>query len=96
MAPRSSGSTSSKQSSKKYEDGKIEFTGEPFHSFINKILAADKEHIIYLVPKDKTHSNDERKSNRKALSQKLEIRHGEYSRNASSKTYKINSKIGLT
>lgn len=80
---------------KEYEDGKFELTGELFHSFINRILVVDKEHIIYLIPKDKVYSNEEIRSNRKTLSQKLEIEHGEHSRNAGSKTYKINYKIVL-
>jgi hypothetical protein len=80
---------------KEYEDGKFELTGELLHSFINKILVIDKEHIIYLVSKEKTYSNEEIRNNRKALSQKLEIGHGEHSRKAGSKTYKINYKIVL-
>lgn len=80
---------------KEYEDGKFELTGELLHSFINKILVVDKEHIIYLVPKDKTYSTNEIRNNRKALSQKIEIGHGEHSRKAGSKTYKINYKIVL-
>src|SRR5574344_2400562 len=78
---------------KEYEDGEFELTGELLHSFINKILVVDKEHIIYLVPKDKTYSNNEIRSNRKAMSQKVEIGHGEYLRKAGLKTYKINYKI---
>jgi len=80
---------------KEYEDGNFELTGELLHSFINKILVVDKEHIIYLVPKDKTYSNEEIRNNRKALSQKLEIGHGEHCRKAGSKTYRINYKIVL-
>jgi hypothetical protein len=80
---------------KEYEDGEFELTGELLHSFINKILVVDKEHIIYLVSKDKTYSNEEIRNNRKALSQKLEIGHGEHSRNAGSETYKINYRIVL-
>jgi len=80
---------------KEYEDGNFELTGELLHSFINKILVVDKEHIIYLVPKDKTYSNEEIRNNRKALSQKLEIGHGEHCRKARSKTYRINYKIVL-
>ncbi|MCB9499265.1 MAG: hypothetical protein H6689_01825 [Erysipelotrichaceae bacterium] len=38
---------------KEYENGKFELTGELLHSFINKILVVDKEHIIYLIPKAK-------------------------------------------
>jgi len=53
---------------KEYEDGKSELTGELLHSFINKILVVDKEYIIYLVPKDKTYTKEEIKTNRKALS----------------------------
>lgn len=80
---------------KEYKDGKFELTGELLHSFINKILVVDKEHIIYLVPKDKTYSNDEIRSNRKAMSQKVEISHDDFSRKAGSKTYKINYKVVL-
>ena len=80
---------------KEYEDGKFELTGELLHSFINKILVVDKEHIVYLVPKDKTYSNEEIRNNRKTLSQKLEIGHGEHSRKAGSKTYKISYKVVL-
>ena len=80
---------------KEYEDGQFELTGELLHSFINKILVADKEHIIYLIPKDKTYSNEEIRSNRKALSQKIEISHGDFSRKAGSKTYRIKYKVVL-
>ena len=80
---------------KEYEDGKFELTGELLHSFINKILVVDKEHIIYLVPKDRVYSNEKIRNNRKTLSEKLEIGHGEHSRKAGSKTYKINYKIVL-
>src|SRR5574344_2686546 len=80
---------------KEYEDGKFELTGELLHSFINKILVIDKEHIIYLVPKDRVYSNKEIRNNRKTLSQKIEIGHGELSRKAGSKTYKISYKIVL-
>ena len=80
---------------KEYEDGQFELTGELLHSFINKILVVDKEHIVYLVPKDKTYSNEEIRNNRKTLSRKLEIGHGEHSRKAGSKTYKISYKVVL-
>ena len=80
---------------KEYEDGNFELTGELLHSFINKKLVVDKEHIIYLIPKDKTYSNDEIRNNRKALSQKLEISHGDFARKAGSKTYKIHYKVVL-
>jgi predicted nucleic-acid-binding Zn-ribbon protein len=80
---------------KEYENGKFELTGELLHSFINKILVVDKEHIIYLIPKGKTYSNEEIRSGRKTLSQKLKIGHGEYLRKAGLKTYKINYKIVL-
>lgn len=80
---------------KEYEDGEFELTGELLHSFINKILVVDKAHIIYLVPKDKTYSNEEIRSNRKALSQKVEISHGDFSRKAGSKTYRISYKVVL-
>ncbi len=80
---------------KEYEDGKFELTWELLHSFINKILVVDKEDIIYLVPKDKVYSNEEIRNNRNALSQKLEIGHGEHTRKAGSKTYKISYRIVL-
>src|SRR5574344_2360721 len=78
---------------KEYEDGEFGLTGELLHSFINKILVIDKEHIIYLIPKDKTYSNEEIRNNRKALSQKLEINHGDFARKAGSKTYRVNYKV---
>jgi len=68
---------------------------ELLHSFINKIMVVDKEHIIYLIPKDKTYSNEEIRRNRKALSQKLEINQRDYERKAGSKTYRINYKVVL-
>jgi hypothetical protein len=55
----------------------------------------DKEHIIYLNPKDKTFSNEEITNKRKALSQKLEIGHGDYARKGGSKTYRIHYKVVL-
>lgn len=80
---------------KEYENGKFEVDGELLHSFINKILVVDKEHIIHLVPKDKTHTNEEIRSDGETLSKKLEIRHGKNSRKAGSKTFKIDYKIVL-
>ena len=35
---------------KKFEDGDFKVTGELLHSFINKILVEDIQHIIYLIP----------------------------------------------
>jgi len=65
---------------KEYEDGRLELIEKLFHPFINKILVADKERLIYSVPKDKTYSNDKIRNNRKAPSQKLEISHGDFAK----------------
>ena len=80
---------------KEYEDGKFELTSELLHSLINKIMVVDKEHIIYLVSEDKTYSNEEIRNNRKVLSQKLEISHGDFIKKTGSKIYKINYKVML-
>jgi hypothetical protein len=65
------------------------------HSFIKKILVFEKEHIVYLVTKDKAYLNDEIRNNRKVLSQKPEVGHGDFTRKAGSEIYKINYRIVL-
>jgi hypothetical protein len=80
---------------KEHEDGKPELAGELLHSFIKKILVFKKEHIVYLVTKDKAYSNDEIRNNRKVLSQKPEVGHGDFTRKAGSEIYKINCRIVL-
>ena len=49
---------------KKFEDGDFEVTGELLHSFVNKILVEDIQHIIYLIPRDRIYSDDEIRKNR--------------------------------
>ena len=48
---------------KKFEDGDFEVTGELLHSFVNKILVEDIQHIIYLIPQDRIYSDDEIRKN---------------------------------
>ena len=49
---------------KKFEDGDFKVTGELLHSFINKILVEDIQHIIYLIPQDRIYTDDEIRKNR--------------------------------
>lgn len=84
-----------KEKLKEYENGSLELTGALLHSFINKILVVDNEHIVYLVPKKKELSTAEVKAKRKDLIKKLEIHSGSYERKLNAKTYKLFYKVIL-
>ncbi|HMM00008.1 MAG TPA: hypothetical protein PKC96_01535 [Bacilli bacterium] len=84
-----------KEKHKEYENGNLELTGALLLSFINKILAIDNAHIIYLVPNKKELSTPEIKAKRKELIKKLKIHSSFYERKLNTKTYKLNYKIIL-
>ena len=80
---------------KKFEDGDFEVTGELLHSFFNKILVEDIQHIIYLIPQDRIYSDDEIRKNRNKFAKYISILEDSFTLSKKNKKYRIYYKIIL-
>ena len=80
---------------KKFEDGDFEVTGELLHSFVNKILVEDIQHIIYLIPQDRIYSDDEIRKNRTKFAKYIPILEDSFTLSRRNKKYPIYYKVIL-
>ena len=80
---------------KKFDDGDFEVTGELLHSFVNKILVVDTEHIIYLIPKDRIYDDNEIKKDRKKYAKYVPFLEDEFILKRRNKKYVLNYKVVL-
>jgi len=80
---------------KKFEDGDFEVTGELLHSFVNKILVEDIQHIIYLIPQDRIYSDDEIRKNRTKYAKYIPILEDSFTLSRRNKKYPIYYKVIL-
>lgn len=78
---------------KKFEDVEFEVTCELLHSFVNKILVEDIQHIIHLIPRDRIYSDDEIRKNRTKYTKYIPILEDLFTLSRRNKKYPLYYKV---